>query len=574
MKGPGGDTPLMYAALYGNAPAVQALLAAGADPRAANRAGATALMWGVADAGITGLLLDHGADANAATPLRVTALSLAAGRQDGEAVTRLLLARGAKPTPQVLVSAAAAGSEGMFKLLVASGADPRGVPPLGLLQAVRTGCRACIEALSANADANALALALVGGAPFGDAAAMKILLERGGKTDATVVFRPDLTGRTPLMMAANSDAPTAAAVRLLLARGADANFKGPDGETALELARHGRTPVVELLEQAGARASQAYPSPRFAPAPASTPREAVARVLPLLQSADVRFIQKTGCVSCHHNTLTTLTLAAARPRGIAFDEAIQRWQVSTVAAKLEADRQTTLLNGQVTNTAAWVLVGLAAGGHPGDPATDAAVYSLLARQLPSGRWRNFTFDHRPPLQSSDIDVTAAAVRAISAYPIPAYADACRRSVRQAEAWLRSARPRTTAEASMRLLGLHWAGVRASDPAMRSGARELLRSQRPDGGWADLPSLDSDAYVTGQALVALAQAAGLTPTDPAFRRGVEYLRTSQQADGTWYVKTRSIPFQPFFESGFPYGRDQWISAAATNWAAQALLVAVR
>jgi hypothetical protein len=40
-----------------------------------------------------------------------------------------------------------------------------------------------------------------------------------------------------------------------------------------------------------------------------------------------------------------------------------------------------------------------------------------------------------------------------------------------------------------------------------------------------------------------------------------------------VKGRSIPFQPYFESGFPYGHDQWISAAATNWATMALAPAV-
>jgi len=29
------------------------------------------------------------------------------------------------------------------------------------------------------------------------------------------------------------------------------------------------------------------------------------------------------------------------------------------------------------------------------------------------------------------------------------------------------------------------------------------------------------------------------------------------------------FQPYFESGFPHGKDQWISVAGTNWATMAL-----
>jgi hypothetical protein len=32
-------------------------------------------------------------------------------------------------------------------------------------------------------------------------------------------------------------------------------------------------------------------------------------------------------------------------------------------------------------------------------------------------------------------------------------------------------------------------------------------------------------------------------------------------------------QPYFESGFPYGHDQWISAAGTSWATMALSLAV-
>jgi hypothetical protein len=81
-------------------------------------------------------------------------------------------------------------------------------------------------------------------------------------------------------------------------------------------------------------------------------------------------------------------------------------------------------------------------------------------------------------------------------------------------------------------------------------------------------MDADAYATGEALVAL-QESGLTMSDPAVRRGVEYLVRSQLQDGSWYVASRSVPIQAYFESGFPHGADQWISAAATAWAVTAL-----
>jgi hypothetical protein len=85
-------------------------------------------------------------------------------------------------------------------------------------------------------------------------------------------------------------------------------------------------------------------------------------------------------------------------------------------------------------------------------------------------------------------------------------------------------------------------------------------------------MDSDAYATGQALFALSQAGKLPVSDAAFQRGIQYLLRTQAADGSWHVKSRSIWLQPYFESGFPYGRDQFISTAGTAWAAMALSTA--
>jgi hypothetical protein len=74
------------------------------------------------------------------------------------------------------------------------------------------------------------------------------------------------------------------------------------------------------------------------------------------------------------------------------------------------------------------------------------------------------------------------------------------------------------------------------------------------------------------LTALCESGALPVTDAAYERGVEYLLATQLEDGSWHVRTRAIAFQPYFESGFPHGHDQWISAAATNWATMALIPA--
>ncbi len=102
---------------------------------------------------------------------------------------------------------------------------------------------------------------------------------------------------------------------------------------------------------------------------------------------------------------------------------------------------------------------------------------------------------------------------------------------------------------------------------------LLQSQRDDGGWAQLTGVETDAYATGTALVALHQGGGLATRDAAYRKGLRYLLAGQLADGSWHVKTRSKSIQTYYESGYPHGEDQFISISAAGWATTALALAL-
>lgn len=86
--------------------------------------------------------------------------------------------------------------------------------------------------------------------------------------------------------------------------------------------------------------------------------------------------------------------------------------------------------------------------------------------------------------------------------------------------------------------------------------------------SDFPSTESNAFVTGESLVAL-RLGGMAASEPVLQKGVQFLLKSQQANGSWHVKTRALGFQPYSDSGFPHGHDQWMSAAGTSWAALAL-----
>jgi hypothetical protein len=158
---------------------------------------------------------------------------------------------------------------------------------------------------------------------------------------------------------------------------------------------------------------------------------------------------------------------------------------------------------------------------------------IATRQLPDGRFQAVPM--RPPLESSDFTATALSLRALQLY-----GKEPEDRVARASQWLRNSRPRTTEDRVMQLLGMGWSNAGADD--LRKGAAALLAEQRPDGGWAQLSAIESDAYATGQALVALNWAGQLKTTDPAYQRGVAFLLRTQSSDGSWLVRTRAFPIQ--------------------------------
>src|SRR5207245_3183130 len=106
----------------------------------------------------------------------------------------------------------------------------------------------------------------------------------------------------------------------------------------------------------------------------------------------------------------------------------------------------------------------------------------------------------------------------------------------------------TEDGVFRLRGLKLAS--APEKSIRAAVRDLVQDQHKDGGWAQLGERDSDAYATGSALVALHEAGGMPVSDPVYRRGLKFLISSQRQDGSWLVRSRSKPFQTYFETGFP------------------------
>ncbi|MDR3618597.1 MAG: terpene cyclase/mutase family protein [Paludisphaera borealis] len=313
-----------------------------------------------------------------------------------------------------------------------------------------------------------------------------------------------------------------------------------------------------------------------APAPSeptpATIRSAADKAIPLIRKSVEEYPRHRECFSCHHQAIPALALSLAKARGIA----IGGTTLQDIAAHTQADLESALDDykkekGQPggSERAGYALFTLETAGHPRDEVTDAVAGYLLAAHKDRDHWR--TQSNRPPSEASDFTATYLAVRALQAFGTPDQKDRVAGRLDAARSWLRTATPRDNEDRVFRLFAVKAAGMPAD--AVEGARSDLLSRQNDDGGWAQLDGNASDAYATGSALVALHLAGGVPADDRSYLRGLSALIGTQRADGSWLVVSRSKPFQTYFESGFPHGKDQFISVAASSWAASALLLAV-
>ncbi len=305
-------------------------------------------------------------------------------------------------------------------------------------------------------------------------------------------------------------------------------------------------------------------------------KEAIERAVPLLQQSAATYIRERECFSCHHQALPSMAMTLAEKHGFPIDAKLAQGQLEFTRDYFQPRAEKLLQGTGVIGgpyTAGYALGSLAMAAWPADDTTAALAQYLVKVQEENGRWRMRT--RRPPLEVSDFTSTALAVRGLQTYVPECKGDDDSRAlhetaVAKARAWLEQSSPETNEDFTFRLLGLQWAG--AEEALLKKARDALLARQQPDGGWEQEPGLGSDAYATGQALVALRWGGALPAGHKAFRKGAEFLLRTQKADGSWEVVTRSKPIQVYFESGFPHGKNQFISISGAAWATMALLLA--
>ena len=580
-------TPLMYAAEIGSTDAMRILIDRGADVNAQNAFGSTALMWSVSDPVKVRLLIDHGADVNKVAKSGRTALIVAAFTNPSAEVVGLLLAKGAKVavmderhvTP---LNAATFGNDtATIRLLLNAGADIETPDTfIGLTPLMNAAGNRNVEAvkllLAKGAKVNAVSKTeglpkiptgtvefggwtpLLMAAAFGPPEAVKTLLDAGAQINAQ-----DYRGFTPLMLAVGTDRYDRQTVRMLMARSADLRPKNHAGETALDWAnKFGDADVIRTLggsPKAGARLltlSEEMPDARTA----------ISRSMHLLEDTTDQFYHKAACFACHEQPPAEFAAAAARAKGIPVDEKASHERQAQIALPINGVQLegAAALGGADNNL--YSVEALVRAGYKPNRTTDFLAANLAEAQGGDGGWHLPGYS-RSPLQDSDFSRTAMAIRALRAYGPPGRAAEMKQRVERGKQWLMHAEPVILEDLDMRLVGVAAAGAAAAE--LRKLAEPVLARQRADGGWAQREGFPSDAYATGITLWALNEAGIMRPD----AKGVKFLLGTQSPDGSWRVASRATKFQQYFESGFPYGHDQWISTMATGWAANALALSI-
>ena len=327
---------------------------------------------------------------------------------------------------------------------------------------------------------------------------------------------------------------------------------------------------VTTASQTLAQTTTQSPAPTPATPTPESLRSAISKSLALIEDSTREYRKQRTCFACHHQAAPLLMLAEARRRGFKIDEENFAAQTKWTADHLRRGQKSYLAGkgqGGRVDTAGFALWALEAGGWEPDEVTAAVTGYLISYQKETGHWRRI--GNRPPSQASSFTTTYLALRGLGTFGTKQQADAIAQRQSQALQWLLKTKAKDTEDRTSRLRGLHY--LQAEQAAIDGAAKELIAGQRDDGGWAQLDDMPSDAYATATTLVALHEAGGMKTDDEVYRRGVQFLLARQLDDGSWRVKTRSKPFQKYFESGYPHEKDQFISITASCRATTALLL---
>jgi squalene-hopene/tetraprenyl-beta-curcumene cyclase len=293
-----------------------------------------------------------------------------------------------------------------------------------------------------------------------------------------------------------------------------------------------RSTAILLLLSAGAPIRAEDAESNRTPVDDAAIRQAVINATVFLDTGGAELEKGASCINCHHAPLRRWALHEADRAGIQVDlDALQRLTANQLQklAELQDDYRDKQWGHSLS--AFYVLgnvddVSSTVSGDLLHSLTDI----IVVEQSADGSWKaaqQFANQRRPGRDADQVQ-TMWSVLALSAASGAEVTAARNRGLE----WLNATEPGTTIDArALRvLIERQW-----GQPERRQQAlMQLLKTQRPDGGWGWQPDDPGEAWATGLALYALSQS-NEEELASVIDRGRSFLLNTQQADGSWQVQ---------------------------------------
>jgi squalene-hopene/tetraprenyl-beta-curcumene cyclase len=300
--------------------------------------------------------------------------------------------------------------------------------------------------------------------------------------------------------------------------------------------------------------------------PAPNVKETINRGLTFLAKDNLAWKEKRQCAECHHAPFTIWALSEGKKRGYAVDEKALDDLTNWVLTK---DHLTKLVakppkqeKAELNEAPLLLALGVEAGGAKSAPdGLKELLASVLGDQDKDGSWR-LSYEFRPVGSSPEV-LTTLALLALSAPNAPDMGPEGKAARERGLRWLRKAGSDEELQAAALRLIL-WRRMGQPAGEWEPLVEKLRGAQAADGGFGQVPKAKSDAYATGQALYALAEA-GVKPDDEAVRKAQSFLAKTQREDGGWAMVSRAV-----MRDGKPPKNLEPITHVGSAWAVMGLV----
>jgi squalene-hopene/tetraprenyl-beta-curcumene cyclase len=293
-------------------------------------------------------------------------------------------------------------------------------------------------------------------------------------------------------------------------------------------------------------------------------KETINRGLTFLVKDNMAWKKTKQCTECHHAPFTIWALSEGKKQGYSVDEKeladLTAWAVAKdIPAKTVANQAKQI---DLSEAPLLLALGIEAEGAKKTPdGLRKLLASVVSDQNQDGSWR-LSYEFRP-IGSSPEALSTLSLLALCATNAPDLGQGGKVAREKGLAWLRAA----SADQELQAVALRlilWRRLRFSAGEWEPLVKKLRGTQSADGGWGQTKEAKSDAYATGQALYALAEA-GVKPGDEALRKGQSFLAKTQREDGGWPMVSRTI-----MRNGKPPTNLDPITHAGSAWAVMGLI----